>query len=90
MELFIKIRREKFLGRGDIVLRNPTDTSRSWVRIIIIMFVSISKSCLRNVKLVKSQSSSMVQLSLLKSLEQISAGIHTASCALSVKSYLWN
>ena len=31
MELFIKIRREKFLGKGEIVMRAPHDNTRSWV-----------------------------------------------------------
>lgn len=34
MELFIKIRREKFLGRGEIFMRTPGDTSRSWVCVL--------------------------------------------------------
>ena len=32
MELFIKLRKEKFLGRGAIKMREASDTSAPWVR----------------------------------------------------------
>lgn len=60
MELFIKIRREKFLGRGEIFMRTPGDTSRSWVCVLhSVIFNCLIIIChifiLRNVRFAINQ-----------------------------------